>query len=535
MDLNKSLYQIIDDTSKKYPNYPAILFENKKITYQNLVKEIDKLASFLQSLNVLPKDVVTVCMPNMPQAVISLYAINKIGAICYEVHSKTPANVMKDYLQKVNSKVLLVIDIFSEKYLSLINTLNITIVTFNPYDKNNLFLKSICNVKSPKRSDNLILYEKIKIKSHNKFSYNWNPTDTSVLLNTGGTTGTFKIVEISNHAINCLASNGTKILGFTDPTGVYMLGVLPLFHGFGLCMGIHSPLMYGACVSLMMKFNVKKTIKLINKDQLTILIGVPTLYKLLLKNPKFKTKKLANITSTYVGGDFVSEKLIKEFNEVLEKFNSKARMYEGYGLTETVTVCSVNTFKDNKMGSVGKPVLFSDIKVVDPLTKEFTKGTGELVVSGDILMNGYFKDEDTTNKVFIKKDNTKWLLTGDYGYIDEDGFVYFKQRIKRIIKVSGVIVCPSDVERLLLKLNDIHEVFATSIQDEIKGEMICLFVVKSNQSTLKDEELSNIIEKKIKTNLSIYALPKKIIYLNRFPKTDIGKIDGKKLDELKNN
>lgn len=535
MDFNKSLYQILHDTSKNYPNNPAICFEKKQITYQSLLKEVDKLASFLQTINVLPKDIVTVCMPNMPQAVIALYAINKIGAICYEVHPKTPKNLMADYLKKVNSKVLLVIDIFSEKYLSLINTLNIKIITFNPYYHNNFILKTICDLKSPKMCDNLIIYEKVKVVSNNNVSYNWNQTDTSVLLNTGGTTGTSKIVEISNLAINKLASDGTKILGFSDPTGVYMLGVLPLFHGFGLCMGIHSPLMYGACVSLMMKFNVKKTIKLINKDLLTIMIGVPTLYKLLLKNSKFKTKKLANITSTYVGGDFVIEKLINEFNNVLKTFHSKARMFEGYGLTETVTVCAVNTIKENKVGSVGRPITFAKIKVVDPETKQFVNGYGELVVSGDILMNGYYQDEIATSKAFIEIDHTKWLLTGDYGFVDSEGFVYFKQRLKRIIKVSGVIVCPSEIEHLLLKINDIHEVYATSIEDEIKGEMVVLFVVKNKASLLKNEELTNIIEQEIKNNLSIYALPKRIIYLPSFPKTDIGKIDGKAIEELKNN
>lgn len=535
MDFNKSLYQIFCDTSKKYPNNPAICFENKQISYQKLLNEIDKLASFLQSIDVSPKDIVTVCMPNMPQAVISLYAINKIGAICYEVHPKTPVNVMKEYLQKVNSKILLVIDVFSEKYLSLIKLLNITIVTFNPYSNNNFVLKTLCDLKSPKKANNLMAYEKTKVTHQNSSIYDWNPNDTSVLLNTGGTTGISKIVEISNLAINKLASNGTEILGFSNPTGVYMLGVLPLFHGFGLCMGVHSPLMYGACVSLMMKFSVKKTIKLINKDRLTIMIGVPTLYKLLLKNPKFKTKKLANITSTYVGGDFVSEKLIDEFNIVLEKYHSKARMFEGYGLTETVTVCAVNTTKENKNGSVGKPVTFSKMKVVDPITKKLVNGFGELIVSGDILMNGYYQDKLSTSKAFIEIDNTKWLLTGDYGYIDDEGYVYFKQRLKRIIKVSGVIVCPSEVEQLLLKINDIHEVYATSINDELKGEMVLLFVVKDNNSCLTDEKLTFVIEEQIKNNLSIYALPKKIIYLKSLPKTDIGKIDGKKLDEFKNN
>lgn len=533
MNLDKSLYQILESTVNLYPTYPALYFENKQIKYKKVLEEVDKLASFLQSINVKSGDIVTVCMPNMPQAVYAIYAINKIGAVCYEIHPKTELNAMKDYLLKVKSKVLLVIDIFCDKFLSLVDTLDLTIVTFNPFANNNFIMKTLCDFKSRKANSKVIKYEDVKIKDINVLTYNWDNKKTSVLLNTGGTSGTSKIVEISNLAINKLASNGTKILGITNPYGVYMLGVLPLFHGFGLCMGIHSPMMYGACVSLMMKFNVKKTIKLLKSDHLTIIIGVPTLYKLLLKNPKFKSNKLKNLTSCYVGGDFVSERLVNEFNEVMEKYNSSARLYEGYGLTETVTVCAVNTRKDNLLGSVGKAVDNCTIKIVDKETKKEVEPLvlGEIVVSGDILMNGYFNDVENTLKSFIIINNKKYLLTGDYGYIDKDGFVFFKQRLKRIIKVSGVVCCPSEIENEVLKLNEVGDAYATSISDEEKGEIVKLFIVKKNPN-ISNEELTKKIKEVITNNLSIFACPKQVIYVDFFPKTEIGKTDGKALEEL---
>lgn len=530
MDCNKSLYEIVRDTSMMYPHNPALYYENKLIKYKKFIKEVDKLAAFLHYIKVEIGDIVTVCLPNIPDAVYALYAINKLGAICYEVHPKTPCIKMEQYLKKTNSKVLLVLDIFSYQYLSLCEKLNLTIITFNPFKGYNMIKSIYCECKSPKKG---------VIKYHHQYkgkvkSYQWSPNQTSVLLNSGGTSGEPKIIELSTLSINRLASNGTEILGIKDGSGVFMLAVLPMFHGFGLCMGIHATLMYGACASLMMKFHTKDTIKLINKNYLTIIIGVPAIFKALLKNPKFYTSKLKNITTAYVGGDFVSTDLVHEFNEVMKKYGSQARLYEGYGLTETVTVCSVNTNKFNRERSVGKAVTYAKIGIVDPLTNEFLgpNKDGEIVVSGDILMNGYFHDEELTKKTLkILSDNNKWVLTGDYGHLDEDNYLYFKQRLKRIVKVSGIIVCPSEIENVVSQLMDVHEVFATSTMHDKKDNMIVLFIVKDYHSILSDEELNKIINKKIKDEVSVYAVPSKIIYLDALPKTEIGKIDGKKIED----
>lgn len=531
MELTKSLYEIILETSQTYPNNDAICFENKIYTYTHLIKEIDKLAIMLHTMGVREGDVVTVCMPNMPTSIYALYAINKLGAICYEVHPKTSGILMKEYLKKVNSKFLLVIDIFASKYLSLIDELNIQILTFNPFYQNNRLKRLICDIKSPRQA--IIQYEKQKIKNTNILPYKWDVHKTCVLLNTGGTTGTSKVVEISTIAINTLAKNGTSILGITDPHGVYMLGVLPLFHGFGLCMGVHSPLMYGACVSLMMKFNVEKTIKLIKHNRLTIIIGVPTLYKLLLKNKKFYNNKLQNLTACYVGGDTLTDKLVDDFNATMRQYGAKARLFEGYGLTETVTVCAVNTSSSNCKYSVGQAVDGANIKIIDSTTHEFLDANqlGEIVVSGDILMNGYYKDPEATKKCLIVKDGIKYLLTGDYGYVNHDNYLFFKQRLKKIVKVSGVIICPSDVENVVGKIDGIHEVYATGMPHNIRGQMIKLFVVKNKNFIISNDELNKQIKKTIEDNISIYAVPGEIVYLDYFPKTEIGKIDGKKIEE----
>lgn len=535
MNLNQSFYQIVKETAERCSHFPALYFENQSILYSKFIDEVDKMAAILVQLGVREKDIVTVCLPNMPQAVYAFYAINKIGAICYEVHPKTPKKQMERYLRQTKSKVLIALNIFTKQYLELQQEQNLTILMCNPYSKIQGVKALVCLSQSPKeKKPNLLRYEKIKVNRKIEVpTFHWNVEETAVLLNSGGTSGEAKIIELSTRAINKLASNGIDILGITNPEGIHMLAILPMFHGFGLCMGIHSPLMYGACVTLMIKFHTKDTIQLLKKHKVTIMIGVPALYKALLRKPKFYSDNLKDITVAYVGGDFVSQDLVDKFNHVMERYGSKARLLEGYGLTETVTVCTVNTENAYRKGSVGKAVRYANVKIVDLKTREtLPYGTcGEIAVSGEILMNGYYQDDKLTEEVFIKDEQgIPWVLTGDYGYIDQDGYVYFKQRLKRIVKVSGILLCPSDIEKSVSGLDDIHEVYATSVEHDQRGSMILLYVVKDKDSKCTLEQLNEKIKQHIKEEISVYAIPEKIIYLENMPKTEVGKIDGKYLD-----
>ena len=186
------------------------------------------------------------------------------------------------------------------------------------------------------------------------------------------------------------------------------------------------------------------------------------------------------------------------------------------------------------MGSVGKAVGFAKLGIIDSTTNKFLKPyeCGEIVVSGKILMNGYYQDEELNKQVFFTdENNVKWLKTGDYGYLDENDYLFFKQRLKRIVKISGVIICPSEIENVVSKLPEVHEVYATSIEHETKDHMIVLFVNKNRNMEITNESLTEKINDLVVEEVSIYAKPYKIIYMDEMPKTEIGKIDGKKLEE----
>lgn len=532
---NLSFYQILKNSQSKYPKETALYYENHAFSYTDILKETDKLADNLSSLGIQKYDVVTVCMPNTPEAVYAFYAISKLGAICYEVHPKTTKTMMRRFLKEAKSRVLIVLNIFAEKYTDLLNEMDLKIITCNPFEKGHFFLNMACRFKSKINHPGFIPYH--KLKSNTKAIENsLLATETSVYLNSGGTSGEPKIIELSTKAINALALQGTTILNITNPLGIFMLGVLPMFHGFGLCMGIHAPISFGGAVSLMTKFNPHKTIKLIKKKRCTIIIGVPSLFKTLLKQPSFYHKKLSNLQVAYVGGDFVPEDLTTKFNETMIKFNSKARLYEGYGLTETVTVCNVNTDAHHRKRSVGLPVGDCKNKIVDLKTRADLPPyeVGEICVSGTSLMNGYLHNPELTKQTFLTDENgTKWVLTGDYGFLDTDGYLYFKQRLKRIVKISGIIICPSDVENAVNKLSEVFEAYATDIPHPDRGAMIKLFVSKNKNITISNEELDKILKDTIEEEVSIYAVPNEIVYMDNMPKTDVGKIDSKYLESIK--
>ena len=350
-----------------------------------------------------------------------------------------------------------------------------------------------------------------------------NEKETSIYLHSGGTTGTPKVIELSDYALNNLVN---KIDGIVkkDMKGKSMLAVLPTFHGFGLGMGIHAPLANGATSALMMKFNTKKVIEWINENKVNLIIGVPLLYQKLIKNEFFCKAKLENLDFCFIGGDNVPVSLINEFNNLMKKKNSDAMLLEGYGLTETVTVCNVNTKTDFKLGSVGKPLNGVEILILDDEMNPLAfNEIGEVYITGDTLMNGYLNDEDSTSKTLITINDKIYVKTGDLGYLDQDGFLFLKGRKKRMFKISGLNVYPSEIEKIA---SDNEDVIDASLEffDEPTATLV-LFVKKNSQSIKSEDEIKTMIYNLLKNKVLKYSIPKDIIFMEEFPKTNVGKIN----------
>lgn len=532
MNPNQSLYGAVKNTADVYPERKALLFMNNYLSYSYLLDRIDRTAAGLQKMGIKKKMVITICMPNIFECVYLFYACNKIGAICHMVHPLTPAKQMEGFLSSTNSQYLFIIDTFYANYASLQQKTALTMVLCSPVDEFSFIKKIGYRLINRKRLKPIRLNDKtLRFKSiieNNepiKKEDPLRPKETAVYLHSGGTSGNPKTIELSAFAINSLASKTDYILNETDFENKAMLAVLPMFHGFGLCMGIHAMLYFGGSDALMPKFNALDTIALLKKNRINYIIGVPSLFENLLSKPEFAGPHLKNLHQSFVGGDYVSPSLKNRYDALMDKWDSQCRLLEGYGLTEVVTVCAVNLLSDYKPDSVGRPLPGIKVKIVGLESRQLQPigECGEIAVSGPTQMNGYLNDTAATAKTITHgPEGDTWVLTGDYGFMDPEGHLHFKQRLKRIVKVSGMPIMPSEIETLVTAFDGVAEAAAIGIDDVDKGHMIKLFIRMKDKTARLDETM---LKKQIKENLSVYAVPKTIEYVNDLPHTIIGKID----------
>jgi long-chain acyl-CoA synthetase len=531
MNKENTLYLSLRDSTKAYSKRTALIYMNKKIRYKSLLEKVHRLSQGLISYGIKKDDVVSVCLPNIPSAVHLLYAINQIGAIANLIHPLMKYDQMKMIMEETGSRLLFTLDTNYQEFIPLIN-IGVRVIACSPVSGLNPLLILGYSLQNRTKLKGIKKIDKIKsfYGKTQLFSYDNDIKKDAFYLHSGGTTGKPKVVALSSFSVNALAANGLDILQLDETENKYMLAVLPIFHGFGLCMGMHACLAFGAANTLMPKFHSDQVVKYLKKGQISFIIGVPILFEALLRNPSFNGPYLKNLHVAFVGGDFVAPSLIERFNDRMEANGSKARLYEGYGLTEVVTVCSVNTDAHHRKGSVGKLLPNIHMKVVDLETKkdlDFGQD-GELYVKGETMMNGYRFLKDESEQPFVKDDHGDiWIATGDYGSLDQDGYVYFRQRLKRIIKVSGTNVFPNEIEGAVMDLGVVHECAAIAISDIKLGNAIKLFVVLdrhyANQNI--DKQICETIEKRC----GIYAVPKEIVYRDSLPKTLVGKVDTKAL------
>ncbi|MCH5153675.1 MAG: acyl--CoA ligase [Clostridiales bacterium] len=512
------MYDTIKNYYKKDPDSPALLYMGKTFSYAQLFEEIDTAAKKLSSC-VKAGDVVTVCMPNTPECVFAFYAINRIGAIAHMVHPLAPLNALKKFMTAAKSKLLITLSINLNKYAPIAK--DYPIISVHPARSLGWIKRKLFDIKvKPYRGDmsGITDYDAVPIGEFPPEPKR-DGNDTGVYLNSGGTSGEPKIIELSDNAINALGNRGLEALDLPDARGMYMLAVVPMSHGYGLTMGVHTTLTYGAVSVLMPKFDAKLTVKLINQNKMHFLVGVPNLYRALLKQKGFNGKGLRNIYVGYIGGDVAPQMLLDEFNNRMKEAGASGRLFEGYGLTETTNVCVVNNYKYNRRGSLGKPFKGLSAAIAEIETSRLLPPgeKGEILISGDTLMTGYLNNPEETIKAFTVIDGTRYVRTGDYGYMDDDGFLYFVQRLKRIIKISGMSVFPRDIESSVMELDGITGACAVEYKDHGKTK-IALYLTGS---PVPEQTVKN----KIASDLSHYAMPTIVEFIDAIPLTPMMKAD----------
>ncbi len=534
---NLSLYDYMKEETKKFKNEFVFNYFGRKMTYKVFFDYIDKCAKSLKYLGVKKGDVVTICMPNTPETVISFFAINKIGAISNMVHPLSAEEEIKEYLVKTKSILMIALNSCYSKIKNIIkDTLVKKVIIASPSDSMPILLNTVYNVttgrkeESPNSDNNLYLFWKkfINLGSYYKgdISSSTSQNDIAIYLHSGGTTGIPKTIALANRSIIGV-NEQAKVFFPEAKKGDSLLLVLPLFHCLGLVVGMFIPVCRGATCILVPQFDAKRFDKLLVKYKPNFLLGVPTLFEAMLKNKHLKNVSLKELKTLVCGGDTLSETRNEAINNFLKEHGTNAKIIQGYGMTETTGPVCYGTKGSNKLGSVGIPLPGNIVKICDPKTyQELPVGeVGEICIHSFVTMEGYLNDPKATNDAFkLHSDGRKYIHTGDLGYMDEDGVVFYVQRIKRIIVSSGYNVYPEYIERVLKDHPYVKDACVVGIPHPYKQEIAKAFIIlqdKVEESYTVKKEIMDYAEK----NLARYMLPREYIYKKEFPKTKLAKTD----------
>lgn len=538
-----TMFGAIAKVAKQKPQAIAYDFQGKETNYKNFIEKTEQAAAAFLNAGIGKNDVVTICMPNCPQAVIALYALNRIGAIASMIHPLSSQKNITFYLNYSDSKMILTLDLFYEKVLKAVEEADkpVTILMARIQEELGIIKKTAYFVvkgkdftRFPTRKSDVKWKNFTKTGNINALPpIEFDKEKTAVILYSGGTSGTPKGIRLSDFNFNALGMQIADIAGCTLDDNAKFLSVMPIFHGFGLGIGIHTVLENGAQCILIPQFTKESYAKDVIKKKPNFIAGVPTLYEGLMEVDAFKNADLSFLYGVFSGGDALSPQLKKSFDKFLKDHNSNIQIREGYGLTECVTASCVTPVHESRKGSIGLPLRDMEYKIVEPDTfiEKSVGEDGEIIISGPTLMLGYLNHEEQNEKTLRKDSNGKsWLFTGDLGYIDEDGFVYFKQRIKRMIVSSGYNVYPSEVEKVLDAHADINYSCVIGVKDTYKMQRVRAYIVLKDGIPETDEEKAKIISY-CKQYLDHYAVPKDIIFKKELPLTLVGKVAYHTLEE----
>ena len=539
-----SMYEAVRESAitKKKMNSVAYEFQGKKTNYKQFLNKIEVLGKAYKSIGIDEGDMVTVCMPNTPQGVDTFYALNRIGAVPAMIHPLSAVGEIAFYINTTQSKAVLVVDLFYEKVLEALKQVkhSVKVVVAHikdelPFPLNMLYPLTVKKKPAPlpKDNKNVIDWSDFisggkKVKLSDKFP---KAEDTAVILFSGGTTGTSKGIKLTNLNMNALAAQVAANAGFTME-GLRMFSVMPLFHGFGLGVGIHTALMASGTCIIIPQFTIKTYARDVKKYKPNVIVGVPTLYEALLRSEGFDFD-LSFLRGMFCGGDSLSVELKKKVDKFLKDHNATIQVREGYGTTECVTASCLTPYDTYREGSIGIPLSDTYYSIVNPNNDaELPYGEeGEICICGPTVMKGYLNNaEETASTLRRHEDGNLWLHTGDLGYMDEDGFVYYKQRMKRLIIVSGINVYPSQVENAIDAHPDVLLSCAVGIPDPYKMHVVKAFVVLRQGVEPSDKIKEEIIEN-CKKNVSRYGVPREIEFRTELPKTLVGKVAYRVLEE----
>ena len=548
-------YQYMVSQNKDNLSTKAIMYYGKKISYKNYIDMIDETARRLYNLGVTEGEVVTVMSVANPELEVLFYALNKLGAVINLIDVRSDYKQIKKYLMEVKSSEVVVMDNFLPEFDKCMEDEDIdniveNVITLSPYNSV-LFPFNVLAEKKSRKKDNT-LYSKIdEIKKKNKYM-TWNDLMSvhkyrypryprykknmvAALVHTGGTTGVPKTVKLSNENFNAMAIQYKSLNANYNKGDTFLNGIVP-FVAYGIVVTIHMPMCLGMTNIIAPILSPKEFTEFMIKYKPNHTITVPTYVEHFVHDRKADSMNWKCLKNLGIGGDYFPEQSEIYVNEFLKNHGSSSIAEKGYGMTENSSTAGVCLVGVNKTNSLGIPLPLNTYGIFERGTdKELKYGEeGEICITGPTEMLGYLDNEEEEGKIIkIHSDGKKWIHSEDVGIIDEDGFLFFKGRYKRLIPHGGFKLYPSYIEGIIMEHPDIDNCCVISIPDKVYGASPEAHVVIKKDSVSELKKLKEELIKLCQDKLPSYSQPEDFIFEEDLPLTSVGKVDYKKVEKMR--
>lgn len=546
---NMNLYEYL--ITCLYPHkedYPMFQFKLTDHMKSEFFEDVESMAVyFKEELGMKPGDAYSLFIPNSIEEVVCLFALNKIGCIANLIHPLFPSEAMKASVTYTKSKGVLVYDMFLHQHAATLAEIeNLDIIVTTPV----LYAAPVVKkyyVRPDEKFLNIAAANNLSVKFFGDILKKYQGQKTkglyrsgdlvAVYMNGGGTTGVSRTIMLSSTALNAVTRNalGAATLSEYKAGELSKILALPFFHAYGLVAGLLTTMVSGWKSIPMARFEADEYISYLKANKCYEVVGVPNMFRKLLAHPDFAGEHLKYVKYAFAGGDYVPIDFLGRFNDLMAKYGAEATLMPGYGLTECGAVDCINMPWLTKPGTVGKYLKTVRAAIFDEEQNELPLGTvGEIAFSGNTLMKGYLMPDGRLGEgLYTDKNGKQWVLTGDLGKMDEDGYITFIARKKRVIIISGYNVFPADIENLLEPLPFLTECCAVQGYDDEKKPIVRLYIVLSPEADeAKLDEYKNTITELCST-LSTFSIPRDIRVIDALPRTRLEKVDFLKLTEVR--